>query len=107
VVFTCGIALVEIEKRLRRQRRPIRGMIPTGGNMSRTIEAVFDGEVLRPEGPLELQPNTHVRITIEESTTVKAESHSFLHTARLLNLEGPTNWSERVEEYLYGNQAEL
>jgi predicted DNA-binding antitoxin AbrB/MazE fold protein len=81
-------------------------MIPTGGNMSRTIEAVFDGEVLRPEEPLELQPNTRVRITIEESTMVKAEPYSFLHTARTLNLEGPSDWSERVEDYLYGNQAD-
>lgn len=36
--------------------------------MSRTIEAVYDGEVLRPEEPLELQANTRVRITIETST---------------------------------------
>ncbi|HJP95821.1 MAG TPA: antitoxin family protein [Candidatus Saccharimonadales bacterium] len=74
--------------------------------MSRTIEAVFDGEVLRPQEPLELQPNTKVRITIEESPTAKPNSKSFLQTARSLNLEGPADWSERIEEYLYGNRTD-
>ena len=73
--------------------------------MSRIIEAVFDGEVLRPEEPLELQPNTRVRITIEESATVKSKPNSFLRTARSLNIEGPSDWSERIEEYLYGKQG--
>ena len=74
--------------------------------MSRTIEAVFDGEVLRPQEPLELQPNTKVRITIEESTTARPNPKSFLRTARSLNLEGPADWSERIEEYLYGNRTD-
>jgi predicted DNA-binding antitoxin AbrB/MazE fold protein len=74
--------------------------------MSRTIEAVFDGQVLRPQEPLALQPNTRVRITIEESVTANPNPKSFLQTARSLNLEGPTDWSERIEEYLYGNRAD-
>ena len=74
--------------------------------MSRTIEAVFDGEVLRPQEPLELQPNTKVRITIEESTTARSSPKSFLQTARSLNLEGPPDWSERIEEYLYENRTD-
>ena len=74
--------------------------------MSRTIEAVFDGEVLRPQEPLTLQPNTKVRITIEASSTAKPSPKSFLQTARSLNLEGPVDWSERIEEYLYGNRTD-
>ena len=74
--------------------------------MSRTIEAIFDGEVLRPQEPLKLQPNTKVRITIEESTTAKLNPRSFLQTARSLNLEGPADWSERIEEYLYENRTD-
>jgi predicted DNA-binding antitoxin AbrB/MazE fold protein len=75
--------------------------------MSKTIEAVYDGQVLRPEGPLELQPNTRVLITIEESTKAGPKAQSFLRTARALNLEGPPDWSTRIEEYLYGNQADV
>ncbi len=74
--------------------------------MSKTIEAVFDGEVLRPDEPLELRPNTRVRVTIEEPATAKRESRSFLRTARSLDLQGPSDWSERLEEYLYGNQTD-
>jgi predicted DNA-binding antitoxin AbrB/MazE fold protein len=67
--------------------------------MSKTVEAVFDGEVLRPQEPLELEPNTRVRITIEDS--VDPETRSFLRTARSLDLDGPPDWSVRIEEYLY------
>ena len=33
--------------------------------MTRTVEAVYDGAVLRPETALELEPNTRVRLTVE------------------------------------------
>ncbi len=69
--------------------------------MIKTLEATFDGQVLRPDKPLELQPNTRVRITIETETP-QDKSRSFLRTARSLNLQGPADWSARIEEYLYG-----
>lgn len=34
--------------------------------MSKTLHAIYDGEVLRPEVKSDLQPNTRYRITIEE-----------------------------------------
>ncbi|HVR98943.1 MAG TPA: antitoxin family protein [Thermoanaerobaculia bacterium] len=64
--------------------------------MTKTLEAVFDGEVLRPEEPLELDPNTRVRVTIEMTTAPEVQGGSFLRTARSLDLEGPPDWSERV-----------
>ncbi|MCX6617247.1 MAG: antitoxin family protein [Acidobacteria bacterium] len=33
--------------------------------MMRTVDMIFDGEVLRPEQPLDLQPNGRYRVTIE------------------------------------------
>jgi AF2212-like protein len=33
--------------------------------MTTTLEATFDGKVLRPDTPLDLEPNTRVRVTIE------------------------------------------
>ena len=69
--------------------------------MIKTLEAVFDGKVLQPDKPLDLQPNTRVRITIESITVPKPEIRSFLRTARSLNLEGPSDWSTKIEEYLY------
>ena len=70
--------------------------------MSQTMDAVFDGNVFRPDGPIQLEPNTRVRLTIEPAPTSVRESESFLRVARSLNLEGPPDWSSRLDEYLYG-----
>ena len=70
--------------------------------MTRTMTAMFDGEVLRPDEPVDLEPNTRVRITIDPSEQPEEKTMSFLDTAASLNLEGPSDWSERFEDYLYG-----
>ena len=41
--------------------------------MVKTVEAFFDGEVLRPTEPLELAPNTKVRITVEVGEASRRE----------------------------------
>lgn len=69
--------------------------------MTQSLRATFDGQVLRPEEPVALEPNTRVRITIESLDAPGAETASFLRTARSLNLEGPADWSARLEDYLY------
>ena len=68
--------------------------------MVKTIEALFDGVVLRPAEPLDLAPNTLVRVTIETDLGMPEEESSFLRTALSLNLEGPPDWSENLEQYL-------
>ncbi len=73
--------------------------------MTKTIEAVFDGVALRPDEPLELPPNTRVRLTIESLTTPGTPG-SFLRTARALALFGPRDWSTNLEAYLYGHKAD-
>ncbi len=72
--------------------------------MSKVIEAVFDGEVLRPVEPVELKPHTRVRITLEVTDEAAGKAASFLQTARSLKLEGPADWSARLDEYLYGDK---
>jgi hypothetical protein len=74
--------------------------------MTRTMTAMFDGEVLRPDEPVDLEPNTRVRITIDSSEQPEAKTMSFLDTAASLNLEGPSDWSERFEDYLYGRDID-
>lgn len=73
--------------------------------MSKTLEAVFDGEVLRPDEPLDLEPNTRVRLTIETADERRGEAKSFLRTARALNLQGPPDWAARLDDYLYGGES--
>lgn len=74
--------------------------------MVRTIEAIFDGRVLRPENPLSLEPNTRVRITIETVEPNEGKEPSFLDTARSLNLEGPPDWAVNVDAYLYRGKTQ-
>ena len=64
--------------------------------MSQTLDAIFDGNVFRPDGPIQLEPNTRVRLTIEPAPTSAPESESFLRVARSLNLEGSPDWSSRL-----------
>lgn len=73
--------------------------------MVRSLRATFDGEVLRPEEPLPIEPDTLVEITVEIPEPSASRSYSFLRAARALGLEGPPDWSEQLEEHLYGERA--
>ncbi|MEA2236046.1 MAG: hypothetical protein QOC81_770 [Thermoanaerobaculia bacterium] len=68
--------------------------------MTTTIEAVFDGQVLRPDQPLNLEPNTRVTLVVT-TPDLSERSESFLDTAMSMNLEGPEDWSENLDRYLY------
>lgn len=71
--------------------------------MAKTIEATYDGQVFRPLGAISLPPNTTVRLTVEPLPDRPA---SFLRTAQSLNLEGPSDWASRLDDYLYGEESE-
>jgi predicted DNA-binding antitoxin AbrB/MazE fold protein len=73
--------------------------------MVKTVEAVFDGKVFRPTEQIELAPNTRVRMTIETMPTAEDKTASFLQTARTLNLDGPSDWSDNLDDYLYGGET--
>jgi hypothetical protein len=70
--------------------------------MTWTVEAVYDGAVLRPETALVLEPNTRVRLTVEVLPPAVAAQPTFLQTARSLDLRGPADWSANLDDYLYG-----
>ncbi len=74
--------------------------------MIKKIEAIFDGNVLRPAEPLDIEPNTRVRITVDVPETTDQPNGSFLETAQGLNLDGPADWSENIDSYLYRGPAE-
>lgn len=81
--------------------------------MTRTLHARYDGETLHPEEPLPIAPETRVLITVDtedddleqepaiQSAPAEGEPYSFLRYAESLSLEGPEDWSERLEDYLY------
>jgi len=75
--------------------------------MTTTLDAIYDGKVLRLDEPIQLAPNTRVRITIETSRPISKRKRSFLQTARSLNLRGLSDWSTRFEDYLFKRENEL
>lgn len=69
--------------------------------MPKTLRAHFDGRAFWPEEPTDIAPGTKVKITIEIAAPGKKEKRSFLETAAKLSLDGPADWSSRLEDYLY------
>ncbi|NCR13273.1 MAG: hypothetical protein GPJ24_10465 [Microcystis aeruginosa SX13-11] len=74
--------------------------------MLNSIDALFDGKVFHPEQPVTLRANTRVRISIDNLSDENNELTSFLETAESLQLDGPTDWSENLDKYLYGEEKE-
>lgn len=74
--------------------------------MIQTLEAVFDGEVFRPDFPLAVKANTRVRLVIEAMPESAGKTASFLQTARALKLDGPGDLSENVDTYLQRQNQE-
>lgn len=70
--------------------------------MTKTIYLKYDGQVFRPEGPVDLEPDTRIRAIIEAAEMGTGKFGAFLSLAPSLNLEGPPDWSGRLEEYLCG-----
>ena len=90
--------------------------------MSYKIETVFDGEVFRPDAPVDLPPNTRATLTVEagngaalkngtdlnrgakEPEINLGDPYSVFKVALSLNLQGPPDFSENLDDYLYGDK---
>ena len=71
--------------------------------MSQTLTAVFDGDVLRPDSPLNLEPNTRYVITIQSvEQPVTLENAWDVLEAMTGTVEAPRDWSSEHDHYLYG-----
>jgi hypothetical protein len=74
--------------------------------MAQTIRATFDGEVLRPEQPVDLEPNTTYVVTIQpehpmvEST--EDEEYPLAMIRRYAADAGVTDLAERHDYYAHG-----
>ncbi len=71
--------------------------------MVKTLEAVFDGKVFRPEGKIDLIPNRHYILVIQE----KDEEPDSLNAWDVLDkltgtVEAPQDWALEHDHYLYG-----
>ena len=71
--------------------------------MNKTVKVIFDGQTLRPESPLDLQPNTEYLVTIEAELPRIAEGDAWdLLEEATGSVNAPTDWSSEHDHYLYG-----
>lgn len=75
--------------------------------MTRTLNARFDGSVLRLDEPLNLKPNTRVRVTIQTRTDLPQESRGKLRELfGSVDLGYPTGAdNERIDGDLAGEYS--
>ncbi len=70
--------------------------------MSKTLHVIFDGKVLRPEESVNLEPNTRYVVTIECEEASSKQSLWDLLSNLTGAVEGPEDWSQEHDHYLYG-----
>jgi hypothetical protein len=72
--------------------------------MAKTLRAVFDGEVLRPEKPLDLKPNTWYLVSIEreEGERFAEEAYPLTEILKWATDMGVTDLSTRHSWYAHG-----
>ena len=67
-----------------------------------TATVLFDGQVLRPDTPLDLEPNTHYVVTIwAEEDTIGGNAWELLAQSAG-TIDAPADWSSEHDHYLYG-----
>ncbi len=72
--------------------------------MTRTLTAVFDGEVLRPEGTVDLKPNVRYRVTVEDEIEISEGQSAWDVLEQLAGtVEAPADWAAEHDHYLYGS----
>lgn len=88
-------------------------MIPRGAEMDLTFEATFDGEVFRPDEPVDLEPNTKVELTVKEPKKLKliekpkkgkGEPYAFLKYLESVEIDAPPDYASNLDKYLYGGK---
>ncbi len=68
-----------------------------------TVSVVFDGEVLRPETPPNLEPNTrYVAVIQVEENGVETENAWDVLERFTGTVDAPPDWASEHDHYLYG-----
>ncbi|MBN3868894.1 MAG: hypothetical protein V7L00_10245 [Nostoc sp.] len=74
--------------------------------MSKILTVIFDGSVLRPDIPLDLEPNKRYVITIVSEDINSSETKAADVWDVLEDLTGtvdaPEDWASQHDHYLYG-----
>ena len=66
--------------------------------VAQTVEAIYDGKVLRPKKRLAIKPNTPVHLTIRAVNTIAKKNKSALKVIESLKVDAPADWSKNIEQ---------
>ena len=72
--------------------------------MTQTIEAIFDGKVLKPCTPLHLKKNKHYKVQIEVEDKKTLGNAWDILDEMTGSIEAPEDWAKEHDHYLYGTQ---
>jgi len=75
--------------------------------MSKTLHVIFDGKVLLPEEEVDLELNTRYVITIERDEKLGKSNLWDLLEEIAGTVDGPEDWSEEHDHYLYGTPKSI
>ncbi len=71
--------------------------------MTKTLTAVFDGQVLRPDSPVDLKANARYEVTIEREVREIGDQNAWETLEELTGtVQGPEDWAAEHDHYLYG-----
>lgn len=71
--------------------------------MIKTLHAVFDGKVLKPEESVDLEQDVRYLVIIEQKDAIIDKSSLWDILDEFSGIvEGPEDWSEEHDHYLYG-----
>ena len=77
---------------------------PVEGRMTKTVSAIFEDGVLRPESPVDLEPNKRYILTIQDEADSN-DGDVWDTLARLSgSIEAPADWASEHDHYLYGTR---
>ena len=92
-------AVARPEAECSHQRYTVLGMAKP--SQRQEIDVTFDGEVLRPHEPLELEPNRTYRIQIEAADSKPKSENSLLRILDLARDFGLPDLADQHDHYLY------
>ena len=74
--------------------------------MTIKIRAKYDGVTFVPKEDVELPKDTDVTLIVEEEEWEPEEGrYLFFKAARAAKLQGPSDWSSKLDDYLYHGQT--
>ncbi len=84
--------------------------------MEKIFDATYDGEVFRPDEPVDLASNTKVKIIVEDEIGEfkklklvekkgKGEPYAFLKYLESVSIDAPPDYASNIDEYLYGGKS--